>query len=250
MLSSVFFICCRFGKNRELSLGPELLAAAESNSPHLVEIFNKISPFIPLRRTMGVAAWDIVNGDWMISAYFTDSKVRDVLTTALRNEIQDYLRRISVNLPQNVEFKLPKSIKKRVGVELFTIAPGDDIMIENADDRRNEDDDGKSFARLEHLISFRATEQYHTKEGIILTVRWYRVERNDFGVQRIEDKSGAVLVTPLMQCGVVAARFVTRQVLVFTPFGDEDHDPTPSPKSKVVYDKRHGFQPYIKKVFF
>jgi len=193
-----------------------------------VQIFNKISPFISVGRNTGVASWEILNGDWVSCAYFTDAKVRDIITPTLRNELRDYLRAYGVNLTQNVKFKLPRSMKKRVGVEIITIAPGDDVVIadEGCADRRNEDDNGNSYARIEHLISFRTTEHNVMKEGVILSARWYRVERN-FGVQLREDKSGAVVVSPLMDSGLVAARFVTRQVLVFTPFGDEDHGAIP-----------------------
>ena len=217
-----------------------------------MQIFNKISPFIPVARNIQVASWEIVNGNWVTCAYFTDAKVRDLLKPTLRQELREYLRATGVNLPQDVEFKLPKSMKKRVGVEIITIAPGDDVVIANEGcaDRRNEDDNGNSYARIEHLISFRTTEQDTRKEGILLSVRWYRVDRNDFGMQVTEDESGAVVVSPLMDSGLVAARFVTRQVLVFTPFGDEDHGATPSPKCKVVYGKANGFQPYTKKMFF
>ena len=83
-----------------------------------------------------------------------------------------------------------------------------------------------------------------------MSVSWYRVERDDFGMQIVEDHSGALVVAPLRTSGIVASRFATHQVLIFTPFGDEDYGVIPSPKGQVVYDKAQGFQPYIKKQMF
>ena len=59
---------CRFGKNRELSLGAELVAAAASGSEGTAHIFNKISPFIAIERNTDVVPWAIVNDDWVTCA--------------------------------------------------------------------------------------------------------------------------------------------------------------------------------------
>jgi len=59
---------CRLGKNRELSLGAELVAAAASGSEGTAHIFNKISPFIAIERNTDVVPWAIVNDDWVTCA--------------------------------------------------------------------------------------------------------------------------------------------------------------------------------------
>ena len=231
--------------------GPKLLDLVSLGDPVVSPLLHKLSPFLPHARTDVNLSSPVLNGNWSVATYTSDSKVPTVVTEEIKHKIEEYLQTMEVVLPVVVEWKVVSSIRNMTGVDILTLAPGDDVLVSASacPDLKIGDNTGWCYGRIQTIRSLLFFEGAERREGLILVMSWYNVERQE-GLELMEKHSAAAVVSATDLIGFTTTRFVQQQVLVFSPFADHDEALMASSPKLVVYTKQQGFKPSNKKQLF
>ena len=231
--------------------GHKLLDLVSLGDPVVSPLLQKLSPFLPRARNNVNLSSPVLNGNWSVAAYTSDSKVPTVATEEIKHKTERYFQAMEVVIPVVVEWKVVSSIRNMTGVDILTLAPGDDVLVSASacPDLKIGDSSGWCYGRIKSILSLLFVEGTELREGLILVMSWYNVERKE-GLELMEKHSAAAVVSATDLTGLTTARFVQQQVLVLSPFADHDEALMASCPHMVIYTKQQGFEAYNKKQLF